>query len=139
MKNRIEHSGIVERITNDKIEVRIVQSSACSSCEARKLCQSSESKEKIIECHSGACHYEVGDKVMVYGSMAMGRDAILLAFVLPLIIITLWLFVAIGMLHIDELLTFGCMVGLLTIYYLVLHMMNGKLSKRFEFWIEKIV
>ena len=137
MKNRIEHSGQVESVSEDKVRVRILQASACSACEAKALCHSSESKEKIIECRTNGQAYTVGEQVMVYGSMAMSRNAVILAFVVPLIVIIVWLFCAIGIFHINELLAIGIMVVLLAVYYLALHLMNGVLSKQFEFWIEK--
>ena len=137
MKSRIEHSGIVESVSDEKVRVRILQASACSACEAKALCHSSESKEKIIECKANGTSYNVGEEVMVYGSMAMGRNAVMLAFVVPLIIIVVWLFCAVGVFHINELLAIGIMVALLAVYYLTIHLMNGVLSKQFEFWIEK--
>ncbi|MBR6892804.1 MAG: SoxR reducing system RseC family protein [Bacteroidaceae bacterium] len=137
MKNRIEHSGQVESVSEDKVRVRILQASACSACEAKALCHSSESKEKIIECRTNGQAYAVGEQVMVYGSMAMGRNAVILAFVVPLVVIVVWLFCAVGIFHINELLAIGIMVVLLAIYYLTLHLMNGVLSKQFEFWIDK--
>jgi len=137
MKNRIEHSGQVESVSEDKVRVRILQASACSACEVKALCHSSESKEKIIECRTNGQAYAVGEQVMVYGSMAMGRNAVILAFVVPLVVIVVWLFCAVGIFHINELLAIGIMVVLLAIYYLTLHLMNGVLSKQFEFWIDK--
>ena len=137
MKSRIEHSGIVESVSGDNVRVRILQASACSACEAKALCHSSESKEKIIECKANGTSYNVGEEVMVYGSMAMGRNAVILAFVVPPIVIVVWLFCAVGVFHINELLAIGIMVALLAVYYLTLHLMNGVLSKQFEFWIEK--
>lgn len=136
MKSRIEHSGIVESVSGENVRVRILQASACSACEAKALCHSSESKEKIIECKANGTSYNVGEEVMVYGSMAMGRNAVILAFVVPLIVIVVWLFCAVGVFHINELLAIGIMVALLAVYYLTLHLMNGVLSKQFEFWIE---
>ena len=136
MKSRIEHSGIVESVSGEKVRVRILQASACSACEAKALCHSSESKEKIIECKANGTSYNVGEEVMVYGSMAMGHNAVILAFVVPLIVIVVWLFCAVGVFHINELLAIGIMVALLAVYYLTLHLMNGVLSKQFEFWIE---
>ncbi len=139
MKERIEHSGIIERITEDKIEVRILQSSACSACQARELCNTAESKEKIVECRGNGEGYHVGDRVLVYGSMEMGRDAVILAFVVPLAIVVAWLFVSVGCLHWNELMSIGCMVALLAVYYLVVHLFNRRISSRFEFQIEKFV
>jgi sigma-E factor negative regulatory protein RseC len=138
MKSRIEHSGIVESVSDDKVRVRILQASACSACEAKALCHSSDSKEKIIVCRRNGQDYTAGEQVMVYGSMAMGRNAVILAFVVPLVVIVGWLFCAVGIFHINELLAIGIMVILLAVYYLMLHLMNGVLSKQFEFWIEKI-
>ncbi len=139
MKNRIEHSGRVESIDGEWVMVRIVQSSACSSCEARKLCQSAESKEKIVKCRSYGVEYHVGDEVMVYGAMSMGRDAVIIAFVVPLVLIIVWLFCAVGLFHINELIAIGVMAVLLGIYYLTIHLMNRVLSKKFELWIKKNV
>jgi len=138
MKSRIEHSGIVESVSDDKVRVRILQASACSACEAKALCHSSDSKEKIIVCRRNGQDYTAGEQVMVYGSRAMGRNAVILAFVVPLVVIVGWLFCAVGIFHINELLAIGIMVILLAVYYLMLHLMNGVLSKQFEFWIEKI-
>ena len=127
MKNKIEHSGRVESIDGEWVMVRIVQSSACNSCEARTLCR------------SYGVEYHVGDEVMVYGAMSMGRDAVIIAFVVPLVLIIVWLFCAVGLFHINELIAIGVMAVLLGIYYLTIHLMNGVLSKKFELWIKKNV
>lgn len=138
MKNRIEHSGIVESVSGDKVRVKILQSSACSACEAKKLCRSSESKEKTFECRTNGIDYQVGEKVMVYGAMSMGRDAVIIAFVVPLVLIVVWLFCALRLLEINELIAIGVMVVLLGVYYLILYLMNGVLNKKFELWTEKV-
>ncbi|MBO4564957.1 MAG: SoxR reducing system RseC family protein [Bacteroidaceae bacterium] len=139
MKNRIEHSGIVESVNGDKVRVKILQSSACSACEAKKLCRSSESKEKIVECRTGGIDYQVGEQVMVYGAMSMGRDAVIIAFIVPLVMIVVWLFCALRLLHINELIAIGVMAALLGVYYLILYLMNGVLNKKFELWIERTI
>ncbi len=139
MKERIEHSGVVERIAGDKVEVKILQSSACSGCTARKLCNTAESKEKVIECRKYGADYHIGDRVMVYGSMEMGRNAVILAFVVPLVLMVAWLFTAVRIIGMDELAAVGVMVAILTVYYILLHLFNGRISRKFEFRIEKIV
>ena len=45
----IRHEGIIESLGAEGCTVRILQASACSSCSARQLCRSSESKEKLVE------------------------------------------------------------------------------------------
>ncbi len=139
VKERIEHSGMVERVAGDKVEVKILQSSACGACAARGLCSTAESKEKIIECRRYGTDYRVGERVMVYVSMEMGRNAVILAFVVPLVLMVAWLFTAVGVICMDELAAVGVMVAVLAVYYLALHLLNGRISRTFEFRIEKIV
>ena len=139
MKDRIEHSGVVERIAGDKVEVKILQLSACSGCTARKLCNTAESKEKVIGCRRYGVDYNIGEKVMVYGSMEMGRNAVILAFAVPLVLMVAWLFTAVGIVGMGELAAVGVMVAILAVYYVVLHLFNGRISRKFEFRIEKIV
>lgn len=139
MKERIEHSGLVERIAGDTVEVKILQSSACSACTARKLCNTAESKEKVIECRRYGVDYHIGDRVMVYGSMEMGRNAVILAFIVPLVLMVTWLFTAVSVISMDELAAVGIMVAILVVYYILLHLFNGRISRKFEFRIEKIV
>ena len=56
MSDLIKHQGIVEKVDGMHVKVRIVQTSACSSCSAKGLCNASESKEKLIDVYgvSGA-------------------------------------------------------------------------------------
>ena len=138
MKERIEHRGIVEHTDGNRVQVRIVQSSACSACEARKMCQSSESKEKIIDCHTGGHTFRPGDEVMVYGSMQMGRDAVIIAFVLPLILVVAWMFAGIIGLGLNELAAIGGMTAILIVYYAIVYCFRGRLSRKFEFQVEPL-
>ena len=49
MSTKISHSGIVERIDGDCVQVRIVQTSACAACKVAGYCNAAESKEKVID------------------------------------------------------------------------------------------
>ena len=137
MKERIEHIGTVQAVGESKVKVKILQSAACGSCEARKLCQSSESKEKIIDAATDGQTLEVGQRVMVYGSMSMGRDAVVAAFVLPLALIVGWMFASIRLWQLSELLAIGGMALILALYYLLLYAMRGRLSRRFVFHVDR--
>ena len=74
-KATIKHEGIVENIGTDRCSVRILQASACSSCSARSLCHSSESKEKVVEVSGHYPTLQVGDKVTLVGSVREGNRA----------------------------------------------------------------
>ena len=38
MSTKISHSGVIERIEPDKVQVRIVQTSACAACKVASYC-----------------------------------------------------------------------------------------------------
>ena len=129
----IKHEGIVESIGTGSCMVRILQASACSSCSARSLCRSSESKEKVIEVRGHYPALHVGDKVSVAGSVRQGLRASVLAYVVPLFLMLIALFVGTSLSG-DGL---GALVALLVLalYYGVLYLLRDKIGKKFEFSI----
>lgn len=130
----IRHEGIVEQIGAESCQVRILQASACSSCSARQLCRSSESKEKVIEVKGHYPTLQVGDRVMLAGSIRQGLRASVLAYIIPLIIMLIVLFLVTR--HYGEKL--GALAALLALalYYGVLFLLKGKLAGQFSFKIE---
>ena len=130
----IRHEGIVESIGAKSCLVRILQASACSSCSARQLCRSSESKEKVIEVKGHYPTLQVGDNVTLIGSVRQGLRASVLAYVIPLIIMLIALFVG-TRLGGDGI---GALAALLflAIYYGILFLFRDKLDKQFSFKIE---
>lgn len=132
--NTIHHEGIVESIGTDNCSVRILQTSACSSCSARQLCRSSESKEKTILIKGHFPTLQVGDTVTLVGSVRQGLHASILAYVVPLILMLIALFVG-TRLGSDGM---GALAALLvlTLYYSVLFLFRNRLSKHFSFKIE---
>ena len=129
----IKHDGIVESIGAGKVTVRILQASACSSCSARQLCRSSESKEKLIEVRGDYPTLHVGDSVTLQGSVRQGLRASLLAYIVPLILMVAALFYGT---HLNGEAA-GALAALLVlaIYYGVLYLLRNKLGKQFEFSI----
>ena len=138
MGQNISHKGIVETINEKHIQVRICQTSACSSCVAKKLCNSSESKEKLIDifCHDTSS-YTVGEEVMVVGTVSMGLGAVLWAYVIPLIVLIVALVIAIELTGSEPM---GAIIafGTLTVYYLILLCNRNRLNKKFSFNIKHL-
>ena len=133
-KELIRHEGIVESIGADGLMVLILQASACSSCEARKFCRSSESKEKLVEVKGHYPALRVGDSVTLCGSVRQGLRASVLAYVIPLILMLVALFA--GTRLWGE--KMGALAALLALalYYGVLFLLKDKLGKHFTFRIE---
>ena len=136
MADIIKHRGIVEKIEGSHVVVRIVQTSACSACSAKGLCNASESKEKQIDVYEVNPSYRIGEEVVLCGSTSMGMRAVLLAFGIPVLLLLAALFVTMRVTDGDALLS--SIVALLAVipYYLVIYLMKDKLNKTFSFVIE---
>ena len=137
MADLIKHRGIVEKIDGSHVVVRIVQTSACSTCSAKGLCNASESKEKQIDVYEVNPAYRIGEEVVLCGSTSMGMKAVFLAFGIPVLLLLAALFVTMRITDGDALL--AATVALLAVvpYYVVLYLMKDKMNKTFSFVIEK--
>ena len=138
MSEKIEHQGVVASVEGPHVRVNILHVSACSSCQARALCSSSESKEKIIDVYEqGASQkYQVGQRVSVCGTLSMGKQAVHLAFGLPLLLTIVWMLVAMVWLRLNDLVSVGVLILLQAAYFYTLYINKGRLVRRFAFWIE---
>ncbi|MBQ8672799.1 MAG: SoxR reducing system RseC family protein [Bacteroides sp.] len=133
MADTIKHQGIVENIDGSRLQVRIVQTSACAACSAKGHCTSADTKEKLIDVTVGEDEsYRVGDRVWVIGELSMGILAVLLAFVLPFLVVLVSLFLFMNVWG-DELGAALCSLALLIPYYYILKLNRSKLGKKFSF------
>lgn len=137
MTDNIKHRGVIVKVDGSHIVVRIVQTSACSACSAKGLCNASESKEKQIDVYEVNPSYQIGEEVVLSGSTSMGMRAVFWAFGIPIFLLLVALFVTMRVTEGNALLS--SMVALLAIvpYYLVLYLMKDKMTKTFSFVIEK--
>lgn len=137
MADIIKHRGIVEKVDGSHIVVRIVQTSACSACSAKGLCNASESKEKQIDVYEVNPSYQIGEEVMVCGTTSMGMRAVLLAFGVPLLILVFALGVSMKLTGEDALLSSGIALVSVVPYYIAIYFCKDKLNRTFSFTIEK--
>ena len=137
MADIIKHRGVVEKIDGSHVVVRIVQTSACSACSAKGLCNASESKEKQIDVYESNPSYRIGEEVVLCGSTSMGMRAVFLAFGIPVLLLLFALFATMRITDGDALLS--AIVAMLAIipYYFVIYLMKDKMNKTFSFVIEK--
>jgi sigma-E factor negative regulatory protein RseC len=138
MTNIIEHRGTVENINGSHIQVRIVQTSACSTCSIKGHCNASESKEKLIDVYDqNATDFHIGQNVMVMGTTSMGMQAVILAFGVPFIVLFITLYTT---MQITDNELFSALVGLSSLipYYIILYINKGRLRKKFSFDIKPI-
>lgn len=138
MKNTetISHEGIVTKITDDELEIKILAQSACAACHAKSACGMGEQAEKILTVPKPKDQeFSLNQKVNVKMAIRQGNKAAVLAYLLPVILLLAVLFVCLG---------FGLSEGLsaliafiaLVPYYMILYLRRDKLKKQFEYTIE---
>jgi len=138
MSESINHNGRIEKIEGDTVFVRIIQQSACSGCHAKGMCSASDQKEKVIEVNDpNSDRFHINEEVTLCGQSSLGLQAVLLAFVLPLIIVVAAI-VAGTYLQWDE--TTSGLTGLLLLvpYYCILYFLREKLKRKFIFTLKKL-
>lgn len=138
MSQKIEHTGIITHIDDEKIQVQIVQLSACSSCHAKGACSASDMDDKIIDVANNGKPFKVGEIVNLYGQSSHGLLAVLLAFVIPFLLILLSLIVLRNFTD-NEAISGSIALAVLIPYYIILSLFNNKLKNKFQFFIEKTI
>ena len=136
MSNKIKHSGVVENILGDSVQVRIVQTSACAACKVAGYCNASESKEKLVDVyHAETRHLKVGDVVTVTASTQVAAQALLLGFGLPFVVLVAVLF-AVVLITGNEGAAALSGLGALVPYYAVLFLFRNRIRDKLSFSIE---
>ena len=135
MSADIRHEGVVNSIDGQKVTVRILQASACSGCQASRICRAAESKEKLVEVDmNGADGLSVGQMVTVVAGERMGMTALLLAFGLPLLLLLVVLVAAMIATGSEKVAAIASLMVLIP-YYLVLFVCRDRIKKDFGFRI----
>ncbi len=136
MNNRITHAGVIDKISQQCITVRIIQTAACAGCKVSGQCNASESKEKLIDVYGqNDQQRNVGDHVVVSADIGTGYRAVAWGFGIPLVVMVLSLFVVRLWTDNDALAALVGIVALLP-YYILLYLLRDKIRSRFTFKID---
>lgn len=137
MSENISHPGIVERIENNVVYVHITQYSACAGCHAKSACTAADKKDKIIEVEDSSGNYQIGDAVVLTGQSSMGMEAVVLAFVCPVIVVLIAVIIGSAMGWKE---TMAGLLGLCMLipYYGILYVLREKLKRHFVFRLKKL-
>lgn len=138
MKNTetISHEGIVTKITDDELEIKILAQSACAACHAKSACGMGEQAEKILTVPKPKDQeFSLNQKVNVKMAIGQGNKAAVLAYLLPVILLLAVLFVCLGLGLSEGLSALIAFIALVP-YYMILYLRRDKLKKQFEYTIE---
>ena len=132
----ISHEGIVTRITDDTLEIKILAQSACAACHAKSACGMGEQAEKILTVpRPKDQEFSLNQKVNVKMAIGQGNVAAVLAYLIPIILLLVVLFICLGLGVSEGLAALISIVALIP-YYIVLYLRRDKLKKKFEYSVE---
>ena len=135
MNQRISHEGIITRIDNDNVQIKILSKSACASCNIKGACNMSEMKEKIIDIpRPKDKNLSIGQEVKISMRLGQANKAVIFAYVIPVIILVGMIFI-LNALKFDEGINALISIGSLVPYYLILFLFRNNLKRKFEYEI----
>ena len=128
----------MENIKGAHVRVSIMQASACASCVAKQMCQSSESKEKNIDVYcTDAASFQIGEEVELRGTLSQGLYATVLAYIVPLVLLLVVLLVAVKWTGNEALSALLAILSLFP-YYFILFVFRNRLTQRFSFTVHHL-
>lgn len=128
--------GVVRTVRDGKVTVRIQQQSACAGCHAKEFCCSTDCADRDILIETTE-PFEPGEVVVIEGRDHIGRLAVLLSFVLPIILLLLGLVCGIRLWGLSEVQAILLAFGLLALYYAGLYLLDPRLGQIMKFEITK--
>ena len=135
-KETISHEGIVTKITDDELEIKILAQSACAACHAKSACGMGEQQEKILTVpRPKGKEFVLLQKVNVTMAIGQGNKAAVLAYLIPILLLLAVLFVCLG-LGVSEGLSALIAIVALIPYYIMLYLRRDKLKNKFSYIIE---
>jgi len=136
MNDKIRHSGVIDSVMEGRVQVRILQTSACAACKVAAHCNASEAKEKLIDVYcSDTTAYKEGQPVVVSASRKVANKALLLGFGVPFAILVVVLIAVLRMTG-NEAVSALSAVGALLPYYGLLWLLRRTISEGVSFQIE---
>ncbi|MDR2040036.1 MAG: SoxR reducing system RseC family protein [Bacteroidales bacterium] len=137
MEKQVEHEGTVASLSGNTMIVRIVASSACSSCAAKSYCVPSENKDKEICVEGFSGDFVLGEKVCVTMHQSKGMKALLFGYILPFFLVVVTLMITYSVTG-NELISGLLALLILIPYYLFIKLFNSRMARSFSFEVKKI-
>lgn len=132
----IYHEGVITKIDDEILEIKIVAQSACAACHAKSACTMSDQQEKILTVpRPEGQEFHLFQKVKVVMAVNQGNKAAILAYLIPILVLLGALFICLGV-GLSEGLSALISIGALIPYYTALYIQRDKLKKKFEYRIE---
>ena len=139
MGQRVSHAGVIDSLQEDRIKVRIVQTSACAACKVASHCNAAELKVKMVDVFGAdASQYQVGQEVTVWASQHVANKALLLGFGLPFLLLIVVLVVVLRLSGNEGIAAVSALCALVS-YYLLLWWRRDTIQQQISFHLEESV
>ncbi len=135
-KSNIKHKGVIEKISEDSIFVKIEPEHVCTMCRAQTFC-GADTGEKMVEINKWDDDYNIGESVTILMQQSLGYKALFYGYIAPFLVLFIGLVIMLsagvheGVAGITSLL-------ILAPYYGILYYYRDNLKKQFIFSIKKI-
>lgn len=136
MKNNIvTHPGIIKKIEGNRIEIAIMVTSGCASCEIKGACTVSDVEEKsVMVTVDNAQSFSIDQEIIIEMKQSLGTWAVLLGYVFPFLVIFVGLLIFTN-LEMDEGMAGVLSLLLLLPYYFTIYSLRKYLGTRFNYHI----
>jgi len=132
----ISHEGIITKLTDDTVEVKIIAQSACGACHVKSACTVGDQAEKVLTLpRPEGQELHLFQKVNVVMGIGQGNKAAVLAYVIPILLLLVVMFVCLGC-GLSDGLSALISIAAMVPYYLILYLRRDKLKKQFVYRIE---
>ena len=134
--DNIAHPGIIEQIKDDKIFVKILSMSACSSCHAKGMCNVAEVEEKVVEVRKDPQrNFKIGEQVSVTMKKSLGSYAVMLGYILPFFLL-MGVLILVLFLTDNEGVAGLSAILILIPYYWLLYIYRSRIKSTFSFMLD---
>ena len=118
-----------------RVDIEVME--ACGSCASRKACAMGASQTREIMIYTDdATSYSIGEIVNISAKQSLGAMAVLLCYVVPLVVLIAVLALAVS-LGCSEGIAALISLGTTALYYLILAVLNKRISRKVVFTINK--
>ncbi len=127
--------GIIQKIEETKLIIKITAQSACSNCHAQSSCNyianSSDCKDKEVEAYSqGKMQYSVGQEIELNVESKLGLTAIILGYVAPFCVVMIALILGLVVFEKEWIAGLLSLISIIP-YYGLLYLKRDLLRKTF--------
>ncbi|CDN32207.1 hypothetical protein BN938_2134 [Mucinivorans hirudinis] len=116
------------------LHLAICKQEACAACKAQSACATGKEGRNLVLADDGKDR-KVGDEVVLTVTRAQGLSAVVLAYLLP-VVLAITLLIVLQNFAFSEALIGTIVLGVLAVYFVILHIFRNKLQSELSIEIE---